>query len=461
MPTTLTNEALATHARVILPSMSFPADELAKITGIAHYEERFVVVALIAAQNARAVYITSVPIAPEIVDYYVSLAPDPQATRERITFIALNDTRDVALSEKLAGADDALANIREAAGPDAFFYPFNVTENEARIADALEMPTFGAPLDLVGLGSKTGSRRVAKRAGALVLDGEEDLHSLPDIEAAISRIRPEAQAVVVKFNNGFSGMGNAIIGREQVRSPLSESDTMFCSGGENWTSYSQKIAQQGAIVEELVTGKGLTSPSVQIQISPSGVPEVLSTHDQVLGDPRLQVYLGCRFPADDVYRATITEHALAMAGVLAGEGVIGPFGVDFIVVPDDGAYVSEINLRMGGTTHPQAMARFVTRGTYDQSSGLLIAHDGEPRFYMGTDNLKSERLKGQSPAWALEQLQRAGLLFDSNSLTGVTVHMLGAIHAYGKLGTVAIGTTTEQASDLARSAAAVLTDTAT
>lgn len=437
--------------------MTFPTVELAKITGIRYYEERFFVLALIAAQHSRAVYVTSVPIAPEIVDYYLSLTPDPDAARNRITLLSLDDPAPDALSKKLASRPDVLGRIREAAGPDAFLYPFNVTRYENRIADALDLPVYGPPVDRVHLGSKTGSRTVAKRAGAGVLDGAEGLHSPTEIERAIADIRPQAQGVVIKFNDGFSGMGNAIIHRSELRSPITDSPTLFCSGDETWESYERKVAEQGAIVEELVAGPGVTSPSVQVQIRPSGEVEVISTHDQVLGDPHRQVYLGCRFPADDAYRKTITDQALAMAGVLAGEGVIGPFGVDFIVVPDDGAFVSEINLRMGGTTHPFAMARFVTRGDYDPAGGLLVAGDGRARYYVGTDNLRSDRLAGHTPDWVLQRLAGAGLLFDHSSLDGVTVHLLGAVEEYGKLGTVCIAGSRADAMDLSREAAAVLT----
>ena len=453
----LSDASLQTRVRVILPSMTFPAVELAKIHGIRYYEERFLVLALMAAQRARAVYVTSVPVAPEIVDYCVSLAPDPERTRERITFVALDDPSPVSLSQKLADRPDALERIRKQAGPDAFLYPFNVTDYEIRIADALDVPIFGPDAEHIHLGSKTGSRTVAKRAGAGVLDGAEGLRNLDDVENAIRGIRPGAEGFVIKFNHGFSGMGNAIIHREDLRWPVTDTPTVFCSGDESWPGYARKIAEQGAIVEELVTGEGVTSPSVQVQLFPSGRVEILSTHDQVLGDPRRQVYLGCRFPADDAYRAMITGQARAMADVLADEGVIGPFGVDFIVVPDDGAFVSEINLRMGGTTHPHATARFVTGGTYDQATGLLTAADGGERYYVGTDNLKADALRGRSPSWVLERLSRAGLLFDPRTATGTTVHMLGAVAEYGKLGTVCIAGSLAAAADLAEETTRVLT----
>src|SRR5437763_2975620 len=106
---------------------------------------------------------------------------------------------------------------------------------------------------------------------------------------------------------------------------------------------------------------GIVSPSVHLLISPSGAVEVVSNHDQILGGYHDQVYLGCRFPARAEYRLDIQERARRVGAVLAADGVIGAFGIDFVLVPDGrGGHdinLSEINLRMGGTTHPFLMAR--------------------------------------------------------------------------------------------------------
>src|SRR4030095_17215930 len=86
--------------------------------------------------------------------------------------------------------------------------------------------------------------------------------------------------------------------------------------------------------------------------------------------PRLS--RACRCPADRVYRGEIRAAAEKVGRVLADRGVIGYFGVDFFVVPDDSrerGLLAEINLRVGGTTHPFGMAWLVTDGRYDPASG--------------------------------------------------------------------------------------------
>jgi hypothetical protein len=319
----------------------------------------------------------------------------------------------------------------------------------------MDLPIFGPHPDLVPLGSKTGSRRVARRAGVPVLEGSEDLTSVEAVEAAIRRIRsarPEAGAVVVKLNDGFSGQGNALIDLADVVSPLSDSTTTFCAAGESWPDFAEKIAAGGAIVEELVQAGGVTSPSAQVRIAPGGSFEVISTHDQVLGGPSKHVYLGCRFPADNHYRRTIHEAAGAVAEVLAGEGIIGSFGVDFLVVPEPGGgpdqvFLSEINLRMGGTSHPYWMARLLRNATYDATTGEMVTA-GRPATYVATDNLKSERLVGRKPAEVIDAVDRAGLAYDPATGVGVTLHLLGALPGFGKMGATCIAHTLDDADRL-------------
>ena len=83
---------------------------------------------------------------------------------------------------------------------------------------------------------------------------------------------------------------------------------------------SLKLAQRGGIVEEVIAGAELRSPSVQLRVIPGGAVELLSTHDQVLGGPNGQSYLGCRFPADFAYARAISEAAIWSANVWRAKG---------------------------------------------------------------------------------------------------------------------------------------------
>ncbi len=434
---------------VLLPSLSFPVTELTKITGIDHYEERLLCsILLLARPDLRIVYLTSQAVDREIVDYHLGFLPDPGAARRRLHLVAVGEAGPRPLTHKLLDRPDILDRVRTLVSDDAgaALLPFNVTPAEWTLASALGLPLDGPRAELVALGSKSGSRRVARRAGVEVLDGEEDLGSVEEVAAALERLRrrrPEVATAVVKLNLGFSGQGNALVDLTAAE-PLSAGSTTFCAAGESWSSFAGKIGAEGAVVEEVAPAP-VASPSAQVRINPDRGVHVVSTHDQVLGGPGGHVYLGCRFPADATYRMAITEAALEVGRVLAGEGVVGPFGVDFLVLPGaegggGGSTValSEINLRLGGTTHPFWMARLVTGGRYEPGTGELLV-DGQPRCYVATDNLKSPGLAGWSPAGAIAAVADAGLAYDATSSTGVTLHLLGALARHGKLGATCIG----------------------
>ncbi len=429
---------------VVISAISYPPAELVKITGIAYYEERMLFALLLLRNpDVRVVYVTCLPIDSVIVDYYLSFIGVTRAeVSDRLHLISVGDGRPLSLSQKLLENPDVLDDVGAAIDDrdNAYILPFNVTQLERGVAEHLGVPIWGPHPGDVWLGSKSGGRQVARKAAVPVLEGAEDLRSITEIYNAIGRIRaarPESDAVVIKLNNGFSGQGNAIVELSGLISPLERARTTFCGVGETWSSFAPKITAEGAIVEELRRSSDLCSPSVQMRIAPGGAFEVVSTHDQVLGGPDGQVYLGCRFPAHEDYRPAIQEAAIRITEVLADAGVFGVFGMDFVVVPGEPPYLSEINLRAGGTTHPFLMAKLVTAGSYEHASGELIA-EGRPRAYISTDNLKSQDYLGLTPAQVIEAVRGSGAAYDHARRSGVTLHLLGPLTTLGKLGLTSI-----------------------
>ena len=447
---------------VVLPSLSFPVAELLKITGIDHYEERLLCTLLLLDRpDVRIVYLTSEPVDPIIVDYHLGFLENPVEARTRLHLFSAGEAGPRPLTQKLLERPELLKQVRDVLPDDgsAALLPFNVTAAEWELATALGIPLDGPPADRVALGSKTGSRRVARRAGVKVAEGEEGLFALDEVAAAIERLRRRHSAAraVVKLNDGFSGQGNALVDLVGPEAPLTARATTFCAEGESWSSFGPKIAREGAIVEEMLASPR-ASPSVQLRIAAAGGVRVVSTHDQVLGGPGGQVYLGCRFPASASYRPAISRAALAVGEVLAHEGVVGPLGIDFLIgelAGEPEIFLSEINLRMGGTTHPFWMARLATSGRYEPHRGELVAGGG-PRCYVATDNLKHASLLGCSPSAVLRAVERAGLAFDRTTGTGVTLHLLGALARHGKMGATCIAEDLDGAEDRFAALGAVL-----
>jgi hypothetical protein len=192
--------------------------------------------------------------------------------------------------------------------------------------------------------------------------------------------------------------------------------------------------------------------------------EVLSTHDQLLGGPSGQSYLGCVFPANTGYAAMITREAAKIGARLAKEGVIGRFALDFVTVRNDRgeweAYAIEINLRKGGTTHPFLTLQFLTDGTYDPEKAVFTAPSGKQKYFVASDHVESPAYIGLGPDDLFDMVVRHGLHFDQTRQTGVVFHMMAGLTEWGSIGLTAVGDTPAQAGEMYDRAVAMLDEEA-
>ncbi|MEX0708765.1 MAG: peptide ligase PGM1-related protein [Woeseia sp.] len=461
------------HTSVILPSLSVNQEELAKVLGASFYEERLMF-ALIRLRNpnARLIYITSQPVHAEVVEYYLHLLDDVpfNHARQRLHMLSVYDSSTRPLTEKILERPRFLERLRKLIGDTdhAYLTCYNSTVLERRLAVRLGIPLNGVDPALLDNGTKSGSRKAFAEAGINFPTGFEDLHSENDIVDALLRLqkqRPGIKRAVVKLNEGFSGEGNGVFtypsqvsGRDGIRAALSKLG--WSSGLETYRSFMRKFNSMGGIVEEMIEADEVHSPSVQMRIHPDGQSALVSSHEQVLGGSTGQVYLGCHFPASDEYRWLLQEEAEKVGEVLSRKGVIGRFGIDFLVCRTKAggwtSYAIEINLRMGGTTPPFHALEFLTGGQLDSDSGLFRTPTGETRYYCATDNLKSPAYRGLLPEDLFEITSRNGLGFRHTTGTGVLFYMIGALSQYGKLGMTCIGHTLEEAQSLYERTVAVL-----
>ncbi|MEW1839601.1 peptide ligase PGM1-related protein [Nonomuraea angiospora] len=428
---------------VVVPSLSLPQDELRRITGARSYEERLLFLLLTLREpGVKVVYLSSAPIDPDIIDYYFTFLPDPDDAAKRLTLISLDDPWSQPLTKALLARPDALEQVRAAIEGDAWLVPFVLSELEEELASLLNVPLYGPATALAYYGSKSGAREVGHEAGVPMPRGFGDVRHVLEIEEAIEALPGER--VMVKLNDSYSGLGNAIVTKAD------RSLTSFSASGETWANFTAKVRERGAVVEEFIEHRPLYYPSALACITPGGTAQVLATHDQVLGGPNGHVYQGCTFPAAPEYRAEVGASAERIAQVLADRGVVGIFGMDFFALKADAGYAAllcEINLRIGGTTHPFGAAVLTTGATYDPATGLLMSGN-QPKFYTATDNCSSSCLRGRSPGEVVRMADRLGIGFDAERRTGNVFHLLGAVPEHGKLGFTSIGDSREEADEL-------------
>jgi hypothetical protein len=328
------------------------------------------------------------------------------------------------------------------------------------MAVLIGVPLNGVDPRLSHLGTKSGSRKVFREAGVDLPLGTEDVRTEHDVVNALQDLRakrPGLRRAVVKLNDSFSGEGNAIFRFPSEVTGDALHDELraleFAVSAETPVLYFEKLGRMGGIVEEFIDAPEKHSPSSQLRLSPTGEIMAISTHDQILGGPSGQVFLGCSFPAADGYRLAIQEAGIAIGEVLARHGVVSRLAIDYLVHrqgPEEDWKVTalEINLRMGGTTHPFLALRFLTGGQLDPTTGLFRSPNGTAKYYRATDNLRSEAYRGLLPEDLIDIVTVNRLHYDHVSETGVLFHLMGALSQFGKVGLTAIGNTPAQAEEL-------------
>ncbi|HLX10168.1 MAG TPA: peptide ligase PGM1-related protein [Thermoanaerobaculia bacterium] len=520
---TLTMRDEEPHTSVVVPSLTLDRGSLAKLAGASFYEERLLFLLMrLRNPRARMVFVTSQPVHPLTLEYYFQLLAGIPAShaRSRLTLLCAYDASPRSLTEKVLERPRLIQRIRDGIQNPARAYltVFNATPLERRLAVLLGIPMNGADPQLAHLGTKSGSRKVFRDAGVALPEGMENLRDRTDVEAALielRRRRPRLRKAVIKLDDSFSGEGNAIfrypdrgpaaraaaaapeavvarsrthetpesaeggeggegaLGRQApVRrragggsSPAAVRDALaaieLSVADETPDSYFAKFGSMGGVVEEFIEGREKTSPSTQLRISPYGEVLTISTHDQILGGPSQQVFLGCRFPARDDYRMRMQEAAVRIGEVLAAHGVVSRFAVDFLAWRDDptsdwNLAALEINLRMGGTTHPYLALQFLTGGSLDRDTGLFWSPTGHTKCYVATDNLRSEAYRGLLPEDLIEILTETRLHYSLGTESGTLFHLIGAVSEFGKLGVTAIADTHEEADAIYQRALAVL-----
>ena len=452
-------DRLAPKTIVVIPSLTLDPQIVDKLVGQIYYEERMLcLLMLLRMPNTHVVYVTSIPVDPAIIDYYLHLLPGITGyhAAQRLTMLSCYDSSPISLTEKILQRKRLVARIKKSIPVHhaAHLVCFNVTPLEKKLALELQIPIYGCDPDLYELGTKSGSRKIFKTAGVEVPNGRENLRTKEDIIQSLVELKvedPLLKKAVVKLEDGFSGDGNAIFNYNDISitsdlmrtiTGCFDANLKVIAQDLDVKSFLEKFKAQGGAVEAFIDAPVKTSPSVQCRINPLNQIDIISTHDQILAGEDQQVFAGATFPANPDYAADIAHLSTKIAKELVAYGVLGRFSIDFLSVKENDMwkhYALEINLRKGGTTHPYLMLQFLTDGYYDADTGQFLTATGQQRFYVTTDNLISNCFKGLIPADLIDIAMSHNLLYDGTTQEGVMFHMISALSQFGKMGVVCIG----------------------
>lgn len=451
-----------------------------KIKGAFMYEERLLCF-LIGNKNPTIV-LTSQEVDPHIAGYYLGLSYDPDSSSqtrkdalknaiEKTWLLSPNSSSSAPLCEKVNQKDLLVELIKDVTknGRDSqntvVFQTYTGSKDVDELSDKLGFEQVESPSKDLYWGSKTGSRKAFQEAGVThpagvpsiydhdLLDDRGYILSAEDLSVAMARSIERqgfSKEWLIKLNEGFSGMGNAFLTLDDHLADLKGADleralleniARLRPVDENGTSAEEflgNIPKLGAIAEAYIKGES-ASPSCQALIHSNGEVEILSTHDQVLDK---QVYCGCVFPANEFYRRDLSEKTLRIASYLAKQGVRGHIAVDYLASKTDGSDVEElhaieINLRMGGTSHPLITLKNLTDGKTTNDG--VMTRNGQLRTYFASDNVVLEELKALPPRVLIKAMKDHPLNWNPSEERGVVFHLFGALQDYGKIGMTAIG----------------------
>ena len=382
------------HTSVVVPSLTLDQAELRKLPGVSFYEERLLFL-LIRLRNPRGrmVYITSQPIHPMILEYYFQfLAGVPGQPCARAPDAPLRARRLAALADR----EDPGAAAPDRAHPRR--HPRRATAptspSSTRPRSSASWPCCSASRStawipkLTHLGTKSGSRKVFREAGDRPARGRGGpAHGARGGERAAwtcARSAPRSARAVVKLNDSFSGEGNALfrypdgvrrsdvpgcLARHRVLGAHRDADPLL---REVRAHGRRRRGVHRSAREALAERAGAREPRRRGDADLHARPDP-GRADRP-GVPRLQLPRPRGIPAGRSRRRRARS-----ARVLASYGVVSRFGIDFLVWrqgPHEPWQVTalEINLRMGGTTHPYLALQFLTGGQLDPATGLFILH---------------------------------------------------------------------------------------
>lgn len=467
---------------VVVPGINHSKHvDLTKIDGLEFTEERmFFFLFLLKYSQTKIIYVTSRGFNTELFRYYVGLVStseeDLEKKMERLTHIEVDDIRNLPLVKKVLENTKVISIIRKNISDPAktVLRCYNATDLERRLAIAVGVPLFGSDQKFDFIGSKSGGRKVFRLAKTNVIPGFEDLKNTTELMTATIKLAkkyPSYKKMVIKCNYAASGKGNCIIKISDFFEDLNidrtktDSDKIakilkrnlhdylsYQKPDETFETYMAKFNKSGGIVELFVPGMVKYSPSTQVIINANKKATITSTHEQVLGGPDGQLYMGCRFPALPSHRKLIIKEGEKIASVLSKKGIIGNFAIDYVVVYDKNhanpiVKPIEINLRKGGTTHPFRAAFFLTGAKYNPNTGNLMC--GQTRIhYIAMEIIHSESYKKLKPMELIKIVEKSKLDFNMNTKKGALIYSPGTTTDFGKFSALCIGHSDDEAEDI-------------
>jgi len=446
---------------IAVPSLSLDLEGLPLPGGILHFEERMLYLLHLLGQPACRLWFYSSHLIPEEeIAYYLHFlrsVPFSHA-RKRLRLQPLMDREIKPLTAKLLERPALLHRLRNQIQrcPNAYLTCYRSSSLEMRLAAELGVPIMGTDPRHEYLSSKAEARALFESLGMRVPPGRVNLRSLDDLARALvsmyeeGLLSPSQPQVVVKQNEGVSGLGNRKLGLmpfwnllvsdilpEEKHARLGQALRRHW-GDREGKAFWPRFERLGGLVESCLGGE---SVSVQLLLSADASTQVVGIHHEIL-DAQGR-YRGAVFPAPDDLAVEPLRLGRMVGENLASKGVCGRVEVDFLVAPE-GVYALDINFRKSNSIASLRTLNLLAGGGYQEGANRYLDASGRTRVVYTSDWLPvaEEACLLQD---VIDIATEEGLNYSTATHTGVIFHMLGGVSASRRVGVTCVGQDHEEA----------------
>lgn len=403
--------------RVIVHNLTLKGIE--KFPGVLDFDQRGLLFA-----RPGDVVVTKRPIEPTFKQYLEDLGWDFTG----VTFISPQSI--VGWTYRSIFYDDNVMHTIKKEHP-YYIDTYQNTIEEKKFSERLGLPLYGNPTIGMKYGTKSGFRKLAKKLGLSVPRGFESVATVEGtIERTAELFQNNAEKVVIKLDESISGAGQTHVTKSSFLSLSAIQQHDLVAGA--WSKIPQFAKTSVVTVEEWTPG-AVASPSIQMEVTPTGEIRILSMKDQILVGTE-KWYIGCTYPVASLspvqekqFKADATQFACA----LRDEGFIGFLGLDAIILSDGSIQWVEANVRKPGTFYPRIIAEKLNGGAL---TGV---------YYIACD-FTVPAFKGASFA-KLARALKPYLYPVQRDKHGVIVYNTGALLDAGRFDLVCIGRSVKDA----------------
>ena len=320
------------------------------------------------------------------------------------------------LAQRIFNDPHTLLEIKSRITSDFEMDVFYVSVDERRLADELGILLLGDHELTEVVGSKSGFRDLARKAGVPISDGMENL-GLDQVNWAVRAYISQEKPIVIKDDQGVSGLGNFRIDPQEVNGDLNQVVQRAL----------QQINFRCGVVEEWKDGV-VSSLGIQGYITDDDCLLLSDFWQQILEGVNCK-YIGSSTPVDvpDFMRQSIFFDVYRLMEEYQSAGWRGNVNFDLIICEDNTYFFVECNARKSAPYYPRRFAELCGVTAQPIMSTLIF----------------SETLKQLSFSELLKLSQ--GLLFSREDPRGIVFYNDGIMRC-GEIQVIIVGNTHEELS---------------